>query len=273
MTRYRRALPNLVLTDYLEFRWYADGELRTAARLARTGAGGKLTAEKGGAEAVGKLLGDFLAHQPAPIASPQLLAVRMARLAHLIRDIIAAAFEGDKASALLRGWREAFAKTLIADLDQPEKTGEFADMLAQTLAYGLFAARIMDPSPGFSRQEAQGLIPKTNPFLRDFFYQLTGPDMDGEPFAGFVADLVALLANADMHTILADFGRRTGQEDPVMHFYETFLAAYDPEAARDARGLLHADAGAGVRRPRHRLPAAHALQVPGRPGRSHPGRD
>ena len=64
LTRYRRALPNLVLTDYLEFRWYADGELRTAARLARAGAGGKLTAEKGGAEAVGKLLGDFLAHGP-----------------------------------------------------------------------------------------------------------------------------------------------------------------------------------------------------------------
>ncbi len=236
MTRYRRALPNLVLTDYLEFRWYADGELRTAARLARTGGGGKLTAEKGGTEAVGKLLGDFLAHQPAPIASPQLLAVRMARLAHLIRDIIAAAFEGGRASDLLSDWRQAFAQTLIADLDQPEKTGEFADMLAQTLAYGLFAARIMDPSPGFSRQEAQGLIPKTNPFLRDFFYQVTGPQMDGEPFAGFVADLVALLANANMHTILADFGRRTGQEDPVMHFYETFLAAYDPKL-RQTRGV------------------------------------
>ena len=236
LTRYRRALPNLILTDYLEFRWYADGELRTAARLARTGAGGKLTAEKGGAEAVRKLLGDFLAHQPAPIASPQLLAVRMARLAHLIRDMIATAFQGDKASALLRGWREAFAKTLIADLDQPEKTGEFADMLAQTLAYGLFAARIMDLSPGFSRQEAQGLIPKTNPFLRDFFYQVTGPEMDDEPFAGFVDDLAALLAAADMNAILVDFGVRTGQEDPVMHFYETFLAAYDPKL-RETRGV------------------------------------
>ena len=236
LTRYRRALPNLVLTDYLEFRWYADGELRTAARLARAGAGGKLTAEKGGAEAAGKLLGDFLAHQPAAIASPQLLAVRMARLAHLIRDMIAAAFEGDKASTLLRGWREAFAKTLIADLDQPEKTGEFADMLAQTLAYGLFAARVMDTSPGFTRQEAQHLIPKTNPFLRDFFYQVTGPQMDEEPFAGFVDDLAALLAAADMNTILADFGKRTGQEDPVMHFYETFLAAYDPKL-RETRGV------------------------------------
>ena len=63
-------------------------------------------------------------------------------------------------------------------------------MLAQTLAYGLFSARVMDTSPGFTRQEAQHLIPKTNPFLRDFFYQVSGPQMDDEPFAGFVADLV-----------------------------------------------------------------------------------
>ena len=238
LRRYLRALPNLVLTDYLEFRWYVDGVRRSIARLARPGAGGKLVAEKGGSQAVEQLLGDFLAHKAEPIASPQALAVRMARLAHMIRDIIVAAFEHDKASDLLRGWRGAFATILIADLDQPEKTGEFADMLAQTLAYGLFSARVMDTSPGFTRQEAQHLIPKTNPFLRDFFYQVSGPQMDDEPFAGFVADLVALLADADMHSILAEFGKRTGQEDPIMHFYETFLAAYDPKL-REMRGVYY----------------------------------
>ncbi len=239
--RYLAALPNLILTDYLEFRWYVDGERRAVARLARPAAGGKLVAEKGGSQAVAALLGDFLAHRPEPIASPQALAVHMARLAHMIRDIIAAAFEGERASDLLRGWRAAFARVLIADLDQPAKTGEFADMVAQTLAYGLFSARVMDTSAGFTRQEAQHLIPKTNPFLRDFFYQVSGPQMDDEPFAGFVADLVATLADADMGSILAEFGKRTGQEDPVMHFYETFLAAYDPRL-REARGVYYTPA-------------------------------
>ena len=238
LRRYLRALPNLVLTDYLEFRWYVDGERRSVARLARPSASGKLTAEKDGSQAVRQLLGDFLAHKPQPIASPQALAVRMARLAHMTRDIIVAAFEQGQVSDLLAGWRHAFADILIADLDQPEKTGEFADMLAQTLAYGLFSARVMDTSPGFTRQEAQHLIPKTNPFLRDFFYQVSGPQMDDEPFAGFVADLVALLADADMVSILAEFGKRTGQEDPIMHFYETFLAAYDPKL-RAARGVYY----------------------------------
>ena len=109
-------------------------------------------------------------------------------------------------------------------------------MLAQTLAYGLFSARLRDLTPGFTRQEAQTLIPRTNPFLRDFFYQITGPQLDDEPFASFVDDLVALLAHTDMHAILADFGKRTRQEDPVVHFYETFLAAYDPKL-RESRGV------------------------------------
>lgn len=236
LKRYFKALPNLVLTDYLEFRWYGDGKQRGSARLARVG--GKLTPEKNGAQQVEQLLRDFLAQEAAPIATPRELAVRMARLTHMVRDLIVEAFDRDKASDLLRGWREAFARVLIADLDQPEKTGEFADMLAQTLAYGLFSARVMDASPGFTRQEAQHLIPKTNPFLRDFFYQVSGPQMDDEPFAGFVADLVTLLGHADMNSILAEFGKRTSQEDPVMHFYETFLAEYDPKL-RESRGVYY----------------------------------
>jgi predicted helicase len=90
----------------------------------------------------------------------------------------------------------------------------------------------------FTRQQAQYLIPKSNPFLRDFFIQITGPQLDDEPFASFVDDLVNLLAHTDMEAILTDFGRRTRQEDPVVHFYETFLAAYDPKL-RESRGVYY----------------------------------
>src|SRR5205814_2826084 len=73
---------------------------------------------------------------------------------------------------------------------------------------------------------------------RRFFYEVSGPDLDDEPYAGFVDDLAALLAQTDMNAVLADFGRRTKQEDPVVHFYETFLAAYDPKL-REARGVYY----------------------------------
>jgi predicted helicase len=216
-----------------------EGELRQEACLARLAAGGKLKGEKNGIAAVKELLEDFLVYRPQEINTPRELAERMARLTHMIRDIIIAAFENSQASALLQGWRDAFARVLLADLNQPEKTSDFADMFAQTLAYGLFTARVMDSTPGtFTRQKAQYLIPKSNPFLRDFFIQITGPQLDDEPFAGFVNDLAKLLANTDMAAVLADFGRRTRQEDPVVHFYETFLAAYDPKL-RESRGVYY----------------------------------
>ena len=134
LKRYRHHLDNLLLTDYLEFRWYVGGELRRTARIARTGRAGKLIPEGAGEEALTELLQDFLSRAPQDIATPKELAERMARLTHMIRDIVAEAFEKDKASDLLRDLRHEFAKALIPDLDQPAKTGEFADMYAQTLA-------------------------------------------------------------------------------------------------------------------------------------------
>jgi len=239
LKRYRRALDNLILTDYLEFRWYVDGDLRQEARLARPQSGGKLKTEKGGIKAVEDLLANFLAHRTAAVNTPKDLAQRMARLTHIIRDIIITAFETGQESNLLQGWRDAFAQVLIADLGQPERTADFADMVAQTLAYGLFSARLMDTTPAdFTRHEAQKLIPKSNPFLRRFFAKITSIELDDEPFAPFVNDLVNLLAHTDMEAVLTDFGKRTRQEDPVVHFYETFLAAYDPKL-REARGVYY----------------------------------
>jgi hypothetical protein len=237
LKRYRRSLSNLILTDYLEFRWYVDGEPRRTTRIAKL-VNGKLTRDKAGVQATVDLLGDVLAHQPSEVSSPRELAQRMARLAHIIRDIIIEAFDKDIASDVLRVWRRTFAEVLIAGLDQPENTGEFADMYAQTLAYGLFSARVMDTSPGFTRQEAQRLIPRTNPFLRDFFYQISGPQLEDEPYVSFVDDLTALLDHTDIDAVLKDFGKRTRLEDPVVHFYETFLAAYDPKL-RAVRGVFY----------------------------------
>lgn len=236
--RYFAALENLILTDYLEFRWYVNGELRLAARPARFH-GGKLVPQSDGIAETEALLTAFLAHAPQTIKRPADLATRMANLAHLIRDIIVASFENNAASDMLKAWRSAFAQTLMHDLEQPEKLGDFADMFTQTLAYGLFSARVMDKRPEtFSRPEAQTLIPKSNPFLRQFFYQITGPDLDHELFAPFVDDLVHVLGHTDMDQVLKDFGASRKSRDPVFHFYETFLAAYDP-SLRERRGVYY----------------------------------
>jgi len=237
MKRYLPALPNLILTDYLEFRWYVDGQRRgDPARLVRVIKGGKLAPEKGGPEAVADLLTAFLAQEVQPINDPKALALRMAQLTHFIRDMIVTAFDRQSASATLRDLHNAFEKALIPDLPIPQ----FADMFAQTLAYGLFAARCNHRGPGgsFRRLGAASEIPKTNPFLRQLFETITGTALDEEPYAAFVDDLAQLLADTDIEAVLADFGKRTARQDPVVHFYETFLAAYDPKL-RESRGVYY----------------------------------
>ena len=239
LQRYKKSLPNLILTDYLEFRWFVDGQLRDSARLGRIGKENKILPDKKGIEETTQLLKLFLESRPQPITTPKDLSERAAKLAHIIRDTIVEAFEKDKASQDLRELRDAFAEVLIPDLNQPEKVAEFADMYAQTIVYGLFAARVNHKGPGpFQRLGAAREIPKTNPFLKKLFETITGSSLDEEPYVDFVDDLVQILANTDMEKVLENFGKRTKQEDPIVHFYETFLAAYDPKT-RERRGVYY----------------------------------
>ena len=233
LARYREALDNLVLTDYLEFRWYLDGEPRLTASLPRPDKNGRIRWDDNAASEVAQLLTQFLSADIPLKSTPQDLATRMAGLARLIRKLIEQTFVQEGETGELHAQHQAFRKVLIESLT----TQQFADMYAQTLAYGLFAARCNAPAAGFTRQSAASQLPKTNPFLRKLFNSIAGPDLDPR-IAWAVDQLAELLARADMRAILQDFGRRTRREDPVVHFYETFLAAYDPKM-RETRGVYY----------------------------------
>ena len=233
LTRYRKSLGNLVLTDYIEFRWYLDGDLKLTTSLPRPGKDGRIRWNDDSASEVAQLLGQFIAADIPLKATPKDLATRMAGLGVLIRGLIEKTFKTEGEAGELHGQLEAFRRVLIESLT----VEQFADMYAQTLCYGLFAARCNAPAQGFTRQKAASALPKTNPFLRKLFNTIAGPDLD-DRIAWAVDQLAELLARADMSAILADFGKRTRQEDPVVHFYETFLAAYDPKM-REARGVYY----------------------------------
>ncbi len=234
MRRYLGSLGNLVLTDYLEFRWYVAGQPRLQARLAKAGAQGRWQADGEGVARVSNLLGGFMLAQVPTIASPRELATRMAAIAQLMRDGITEAFKSEEGGGELHNQMQGFRRVLLPDLSAEQ----FADMYAQSICYGLFAARCNVPtSATFTREHAAFDIPKTNPFLRKMFSHIAGPDLD-DRLAWAVDDLAAMLNRADMEAILRDFGHRTRQEDPVVHYYETFLAAYDPKM-REARGVYY----------------------------------
>lgn len=234
LKRYLPSLSNLILTDYLEFRWYVDGERRLSARLSTLTAESKIKRDNAGIQAVAELLSDFLSHKAEAVGTPRQLAMRMARQAHLIRNLIINAFEKEPEGGSLHSQLAAFRDNLIPDLS----ADYFADMYAQTIAYGLFAARCTNSGgKEFTRQDAAYLLPKTNPFLRKLFNQIAGPDLD-DRIAWLVDDLAQLLAQADMESVLRNFGKRTAKEDPVVHFYETFLKEYDPRI-REMRGVYY----------------------------------
>ncbi len=113
---------------------------------------------------------------------------------------------------------------------------QFADLFAQTITYGLFAARIR-ALDGFNRRAAFDNIPHTIGVLRDLFRYISLGDLPDQ-LAWCVDDLAEVLSVADALGILNEYYRDGKGSDPIVHFYETFLAKYDPEV-RERRGVYY----------------------------------
>jgi predicted helicase len=164
----------------------------------------------------------------------------MAGKSRLMADIIEKSLNEDDSQGNVSNLKRqmlSFQKMLISDIDNKS----YSDLYSQTIAYGLFAARYHDPSlPTFSREEALKLIPRSNPFLRKLFKDIADDELDHR-IVWIVDELVNVFLASDVSSIMKDFGKSTKQEDPVVHFYETFLGAYNP-ALRKARGVWYTPA-------------------------------
>lgn len=231
--RYLKALPNLIYTNCLDWDFYRDGVLVASVSIADSLNG--VQPKPSEYAQLKNLLLDFIAQQPQTITSPRELAERMAGKANLIKDVLRRTLNDDNALRTeLAQQYEAFKENLIHDIT----ASDFADIYSETIAYGMFAARLHDKSlDTFSRQEALELLPKSNPFLRSLFQYIAGYDLD-ERIAWVIDDLARVFQACDVAKLLEGFGKLTGQNDPFLHFYETFLAAYDP-AKRKARGVWY----------------------------------
>lgn len=231
--RYRAALPNLIYTNGLDWDFYRDGTLTASVTIADFVMG--VIPKTDQYEALENLLRDFIAQKPQTITSPRDLAERMAGKANLIKDVLRKTLADDEAlQGELMVQYQAFKENLIHDIT-PE---DFSDIYAETIAYGMFAARLHDTTlDTFSRQEALELLPKSNPFLRSLFSYVAGYDLD-DRIVWIIDDLARVFQACDVAKLMENFGKLTGQNDPFLHFYETFLAAYNP-SKRKARGVWY----------------------------------
>ncbi|ADI30486.1 type ISP restriction/modification enzyme [Methylotenera versatilis] len=234
--RYKAALNNLVITDYLEFHFFKNGVLVNSVSIA-TIENGKIFAKPDSFDRFTALFENFALQITQTIKSPSTLAQMMAAKAKLMAQVIKSALDEDgkaQRSTDLQGQMAAFKSILIHDIDNTS----FADIYAQTIAYGLFAARYHDPSlETFSRQEAATLIPQSNPFLRKLFQYIAGYELDIR-LTWLVDELVSIFLATDVASVMHNFGKSTRQHDPIIHFYETFLAEYDPKL-RKSRGVWY----------------------------------
>lgn len=180
-----------------------------------------------------------LGHREVVTTSKE-LSLRLAELARAIRDRIKTALAIETDRGALKKLMKAFQEALVHDLD----VDAFADMYAQTIAYGLLSARIADPHRKTVDDFAAHM--RTNPFLRELMETFLkvggrrgkagGAGIDFDELG--VSEVVDLLDSAKMEEVVRDFGDKNRQEDPVIHFYESFLGAYNRQL-KIQRGVFY----------------------------------
>ncbi|MCM8749379.1 N-6 DNA methylase [Thermomicrobiaceae bacterium CFH 74404] len=235
LQRYLDTFPNLILTNFLEFRLYRSRSLVAQARLARpyTLRFGQVPPVEHGDELT-QLLEQFLSFALPAIQSAETLAIELAKRTRFLREVVLDELRQEQAigHGNLLGFYEAFKQHLLAQLSEVD----FADLYAQTITYGLFAARTRAQN-GFNRRMAFYSVPRTVGILRDVFRFISLEDPPAQ-IEWIVDDIAEVLAVADVVGVLHQFYRERRGQDPIVHFYETFLAAYDPEE-RERRGVYY----------------------------------
>ena len=234
--RYEKAYPNLIYTNGVDFEFIREAERVHFVSIADfMGPLGALQPLPDKFDELARQLRLFAEQKPISIRSAAKLAEMMAAKAAIIKDEIGIALADDPDfRSGLGGQYKSFRANLLPALTPDE----FADIYAETITYGMFAARFHDDELStFSRQEAMEDLPASNPFLKGLFQYIAGPSLP-KRLEYIVDDLVQVMRASDPHDLFRDFGKFTARNDPFVHFYEDFLAAYNP-AKRKSRGVWY----------------------------------
>lgn len=179
----------------------------------------------------------FTAVYRSQIADSKNLADKLAELAQNTRQTIIDAYNVETSLGYVHLLYDKFRQNLVHNLE----VEQFADMYAQTIAYGLFSARCMDDGDNFNWKEAIDKIPNTNPFLKSLIKSCFEYDSSQGFFDELeLSEIINLLNNTNIRNILDYFNRHTGngREDTVIYFYEDFLSAYEHETKK-RRGVYY----------------------------------
>lgn len=237
LNRYRNTFPNLILTNFIEFRLYRNGILKNKVFASKPFDEHRLKTAPSVEKEPDfiKLLEEFFIFSLPKVYDAKNLAVELAKRTRFLKDEVITQElkeEEGQGKGFISGFYEAFRKYLINDLSRED----FADLYSQTITYGLFAARTRSEN-GFNRKLAYDSIPHTIGILRDVFKFISLGDLP-QQMEWVIDDISEVLAVTDVRNILHQYFHEGKGKDPIVHFYETFLSEYDPKK-RKVRGVYY----------------------------------
>lgn len=257
IAKYKQLSGNIIITNYLEWVWLRDGNILARETLCYQSDVGnrraKLDPEK--AEKVGKLIEHFYSIPPKEIGRAKDLALALATRCHDLRDVLLEELLRQKdghQQGRLWGLYGVFQRDVFNALE----VGEFADAFAQTLAYGLFLARLnMQGKPDkITLDNAKKYIPVSFELIRELVSFLDELEKEQYLLAKQPVDeILSIMNTLDLPAIHEDLTFTQGQDklsketeeehqlfakDPYVYFYEDFLKHYDA-ATRKSRGVYY----------------------------------
>ena len=229
--RYKKALDNLIITDYVTFQLFEDEYLVTEIAIGKI-LPNKIEPLPENYNAFAEMIKTFSLYNGKAIKDSQKLAEYMAAKTQLLAEVIEKAIADKDENNSLRQQLKGFQQVLLPTMTDIQ----FADIYAQTIAYGMFVARLQDSSnDNFTRQHAATLIPLSNPFLRNLFQYIAGFGLD-ENIKWIVDSLADMFNYVDVADIHKEFESK--DKDPFLHFYKDFLTKYDKNL-KNARGVYY----------------------------------
>ncbi|MBH0256603.1 N-6 DNA methylase [Helicobacter pylori] len=226
--KYLELNPNLMLTDYLNFVWVGKDEENKPSikRKISIASLDELSKPLKTERDLIEFFRGFFNHEAAPITNAKDFATHLSAPTRYLKDALIAYQKDDQVSSIFKNFKEYLYEELSFE--------DFSDAFAQTLTYSLFLAKLNHPFEKIDFNNVRSSIPKNFAVIREMADFLKRLDAIKE-IQWLLNEILSLINHVDMDSIIKDLN---DDKDPYLHFYETFLSAYDPKL-REKKGVYY----------------------------------
>lgn len=253
--KYTKLSPNIILTDYLRFILLSlndkneiiickEVKICSLDEMKSIIKNQSLLETK--TKELNELFAIFFSKIPNPINSALDFANHLSLRTRILKDELLLSIENEALISLFNTFKETLYKELSYE--------EFCDSFAQTLTYSLFLAKLNnDTAKEIDLNNAKKFIPKSFPLIRSMSGFLDDSFENLENIKWLLEEIINIINHIDITSIIKELNK-TGEKDlfnrptilsthkdPYLHFYETFLASYDPKL-REVRGVYYTPA-------------------------------